>query len=56
VILILVDSTDGNGNGVDLTPPCYELATHTVKIRRTGTLTDVMAIWDLSGKYLLFIG
>ncbi|CAH1800796.1 unnamed protein product, partial [Owenia fusiformis] len=27
----------------------YELATHTVKVRRTGTLSDVMAIWDLQG-------
>ncbi|KAK3587623.1 hypothetical protein CHS0354_032831 [Potamilus streckersoni] len=29
--------------------PKYELATHTVKVRRTGVLTDVMAIWDLQG-------
>lgn len=27
----------------------YELATHTVKIRRTGMLSDVLAIWDLPG-------
>ena len=27
----------------------YELATHTIKVRRTGTLSDVMAIWDLPG-------
>lgn len=27
----------------------YELATHTVKVRRTGTLADIMAIWDLEG-------
>lgn len=27
----------------------YELATHTVKVRRTGALADVMAIWDLPG-------
>ncbi|XP_064619009.1 uncharacterized protein LOC135482684 [Lineus longissimus] len=27
----------------------YELATHTVKVRRTGTLSDVQAIWDLTG-------
>ena len=29
----------------------YELATHTVKIRRTGALSDVQAIWDLPGMY-----
>ncbi|KAK6192273.1 hypothetical protein SNE40_003771 [Patella caerulea] len=29
--------------------PKYELATHTVKVRRTGTLADIMAIWDLQG-------
>ena len=27
----------------------YELATHAVKIRRTGLLTDVKALWDLTG-------
>ncbi|XP_064612547.1 LOW QUALITY PROTEIN: uncharacterized protein LOC135476448 [Liolophura sinensis] len=27
----------------------YVLATHTVKVRRTGTLSDVLAIWDLQG-------
>ncbi|KAL5016152.1 hypothetical protein ScPMuIL_005741 [Solemya velum] len=27
----------------------YELATHTVKVRRTGVLSDVMALWDLHG-------
>ena len=27
----------------------YELATHTVKVRRTGTLSEVLAIWDLQG-------
>ena len=27
----------------------YELATHTVKVRRTGALADVQAIWDLPG-------
>ncbi len=30
----------------------YELATHTVKVRRTGALSDVMAIWDLPGDYV----
>ncbi len=30
----------------------YELATHTVKIRRTGALSDVQAIWDLPGSPL----
>ncbi len=29
----------------------YELATHTVKVRRTGALADVQAIWDLPGLY-----
>jgi diadenosine tetraphosphatase ApaH/serine/threonine PP2A family protein phosphatase/Ca2+-binding EF-hand superfamily protein len=27
----------------------YDLATHTVKVRRTGALYDIMALWDLSG-------
>ena len=27
----------------------YELATHTVKVRRTGALSSVMALWDLPG-------
>ncbi|XP_074641598.1 uncharacterized protein LOC141899287 isoform X2 [Tubulanus polymorphus] len=27
----------------------YELATHAIKVRRTGTLSDVMAIWELAG-------
>ncbi|KAL4223534.1 hypothetical protein ACF0H5_017005 [Mactra antiquata] len=27
----------------------YELATHTVKVRRTGALQEVMAIWELQG-------
>ena len=31
----------------------YELATHTVKVRRTGVLADVMAIWDLPGVLMI---
>jgi len=31
----------------------YELATHTVKVRRTGALYDVMALWDLSGSFII---
>ena len=27
----------------------YQLATHTVKVRRTGALYDAMALWDLTG-------
>lgn len=27
----------------------YELATHTVKVRRTGVLSDVVKLWDLQG-------
>uniref|UniRef100_A0A2C9JU28 Serine/threonine-protein phosphatase n=1 Tax=Biomphalaria glabrata TaxID=6526 RepID=A0A2C9JU28_BIOGL len=27
----------------------YELATHTVRVKRTGTLAEVMALWDLQG-------
>ncbi|XP_061163616.1 uncharacterized protein LOC133172682 [Saccostrea echinata] len=27
----------------------YELATHTVKVRRTGVLSDVIKLWDLQG-------
>lgn len=33
----------------------YELATHAVKVRRTGALSDVKAIWDLAGKWILYI-
>ena len=29
--------------------PKYELATHTVRVRRTGSLAEVMALWDLEG-------
>ena len=32
----------------------YGLATHTVKVRRTGALYDVMALWDLSGMCFKF--
>ncbi|XP_067121609.1 uncharacterized protein [Centruroides vittatus] len=28
---------------------CYELATHSVKVRRTGTLIDVSSLWELEG-------
>ncbi|KAL3244346.1 hypothetical protein MRX96_018963 [Rhipicephalus microplus] len=27
----------------------YELATHSVKVRRTGTLVDVLSLWQLEG-------
>ena len=27
----------------------YELATHVVKVRRSGTLTNVSQLWDLTG-------
>ncbi|XP_064461087.1 uncharacterized protein LOC135371046 isoform X1 [Ornithodoros turicata] len=27
----------------------YDLATHSVKVRRTGTLVDVLSLWDLEG-------
>jgi len=27
----------------------YDLATHTVRVKRTGTLAEVMALWDLQG-------
>lgn len=29
--------------------PRYELATHTIKVRRTGVLADVVKLWDLQG-------
>lgn len=29
--------------------PKYELATHTIKVRRTGVLADVIKLWDLQG-------
>ena len=28
----------------------YELATHTVKVKRTGALQEVSALWDLQGE------
>ena len=28
----------------------YELATHTVKVKRSGMLADVRTLWDLQGK------
>lgn len=33
----------------------YELATHTVKVRRTGVLSDVVKLWDLQGTYILLL-
>jgi hypothetical protein len=27
----------------------YELATHVVKVRRSGTLTNVSQLWDMTG-------
>ena len=27
----------------------YELANHTVKVKRTGALVDVVTLWDLEG-------
>ncbi|CAI9741501.1 serine serine/threonine-protein phosphatase PP1 isozyme 1-like [Octopus vulgaris] len=41
--------TSCNNKADPLPTKNYELATHTVKVRRTGTLADVMAIWDLEG-------
>ena len=29
----------------------YELATHTVKVKRTGALQEVSALWDLQGEF-----
>ena len=43
---------DDNKNGLPAGKN-YELATHTVKVRRTGTLADIMAIWDLEGYHSL---
>ena len=28
----------------------YELATHSVRVRRTGTLLDINALWDMEGR------
>ena len=33
----------------------YDLATHTVRVKRTGTLAEVMALWDLQGKCMSFM-
>nr|XP_006815536.1 PREDICTED: uncharacterized protein LOC102807058 [Saccoglossus kowalevskii] len=43
-------STDGESdNGIVMKPvkAKYELAMHSVKVRRSGTLSDVSALWDL---------
>ena len=29
----------------------YELATHSVRVRRTGTLLDINALWDMEGRF-----
>ena len=36
-----------NSEQVYLSERPYELATHTVKVRRSGALIDVKALWDL---------
>ena len=42
--------TCGANEGLSWVADKYDLATHTVKVRRTGTLSDVMSLWDLPGK------
>ena len=34
-------------SGAFSTPYKYDLATHTVTVRRTGLIGDVMALWDM---------
>jgi hypothetical protein len=35
--------------------PCYEIAKHSVKIKRNGTLVDISSIWDLDGIFINFL-
>lgn len=35
-----------NGVGLDKR---YDLATHSVKVKRSGTLVDVNSLWDMEG-------
>ena len=41
--------SDGEGQMEDLPGQDYTIATHFVKVRRSGTLSDVTTIWDLQG-------
>ncbi|XP_070573353.1 uncharacterized protein [Ptychodera flava] len=47
-----VDSSESD-NGLTMKPgpiqAKYELAIHSVKVRRSGTLSDVSAVWDIQG-------
>ena len=51
--IVLEDSTeapsDGEGEMEGLPGQDYTIATHFVKVRRSGTLSDVTTIWDLAG-------
>ena len=51
--IVLEDSTetasDGEGEMEDLPGQGYTIATHFVKVRRSGALSDVTTIWDLAG-------
>ncbi len=51
--IVLEDSTepisDGEGELESLPGQSYTIATHFVKVRRSGTLSDVTTIWDLAG-------
>ena len=51
--IVLDDSTevasDGEGEMEGLPGQEYTIATHFVKVRRSGTLSDVTTIWDLAG-------
>ena len=51
--IVLEDSTDTTSDGEaemeDLPGQDYTIATHFVKVRRSGTLSDVTTIWDLVG-------
>ena len=41
-----LDETNETSNNHSVS---YELATHVVKVKRSGTLTNVSQLWDLSG-------
>ena len=51
--ILFEDSTETTSDGEtemeDLPGQNYTIATHFVKVRRSGTLSDVTTIWDLVG-------
>lgn len=44
-----IDNVEQYGDSPIKGNDCYELATHSVKVRRTGTVVDVSSLWELEG-------